>query len=143
MATTTSSGAPAIADSQGTNFTFGGKAYKATKVTVKYGGDSAASGSQQIDVSTLDLPSGSDKVYQSPPLNEVTSAGGTGIVATIDVDFMGKESPALNSNAALVISSLSINGTAKCTAYDITLAVNDVIRGTASFDLVSATPPTP
>lgn len=139
----TSAGTPAIADSQGTTFTFGGVSYKATKVTVKYGGDSAASGTQQIDVSTLDLPSGSDKVYQSPPLNEVTSAGGTGIVATIDVDFMGKESPTLNQNAGLVISSLSINGTAKCTAYDITLAVNDVIRGTASFDLVSTSPPSP
>lgn len=140
MPATNSIGGTAVIDSQGSIFVFNSKAFQATKITIEYGGGSSSSGgASQIDVSTLDLASGSDKVYQSPPLNEVTSAGGTGVIATISLDFIGLEKPVLNSEFGIDLGAkLAISGKAKCTAYSLDAAVNDILRGTAKFDLTSA-----
>lgn len=137
MVMTKSSGGPGIEDSQGTTFVFDSKAFKATKVEVDFGGGSTTSSSNQIDVSHLGLASGSDKEYQSPPLNEVTSTGGTGVIATIDIDFLGLEKPNLATHGIDCGAKLQISGQARCTAYTLTAAVNDVLKGTATFELTS------
>ncbi len=135
----TTSGAAGIEDSQGTTFKFNSVAFKATKVSVKYGGSggSTASGSQ-IDVSHLGLASGSNKEYQAPPLNEVSSSGGTGVIATIDVDFLGLQKPDLATHKIDCGVKLGISGQARCVSYELTATVNDVLKGTASFELTTA-----
>ena len=141
--------APTVENSQDTVFVFSGKAYGATKITEKRGGGSTSSGSaSQIDTSDLRLATGANKTYQSPPLAEVTSSGGTGVVATIDIDFNGHTRPPLNVEAAIDLGSkLKISGKAKCDSYQIDLQVNDIIRGSATFSLTSVdatyTPITP
>jgi len=145
--TTTSAGTPAFEDSQGWTVTIGGTVYKCTDVSKKRGGDSAASGSQQLDVSTIDIPSGSDKVYQSPPLNEVTSSGGTGVLATYSFEYIGRTEPQLNTNLRVTIAHATHgtweDGTGRVTDNEIKLKVNDTIRGSMTVELVSKTPPAP
>ena len=129
----------AITDTSGSVVTFDTKAFKAIKVSITFGGGSTGSGGDNnIDVSTLDLASGADKVYQAPPLAEVASAGGTGVVAQVTIDFLDLERPVLNTTKAIDLGTkLGISGTAKCTEYTLDASVNDVIRGTAKFDLLT------
>lgn len=130
-----------ITDSQGSTITFNSVTFKATKVSVTYGGGAAASTSTaQIDVSHLGLPSGSTKEYQAPPLAEVASASGAGVIATITMDFLDLQKPALNVEHPIDLGAkLAIKGTAKCTEYNLDLATNDVVRGSAKFDLLTTT----
>ena len=133
---TTSTGTPAITDSQGSTVTFNAVTFKATKVSVTFGGGTTASSTSQIDVSDLSLASGSNKVYQTPPLNEVTSSGGTGVIATISIDFLDLQRPEINAEHDIDLGAkLKIKGKAKCTEYQLDAAVNDVLRGSAKFDL--------
>ena len=130
----------AIVDSSGSTVTFNSVSFAATKVSVTFGGGTTSSSDSNIDVSTLDLPAGSDKVYQAPPLAEVASAGGTGVVAQCTIDFLGLEKPVLNTELAINLGTkLGISGTAKCTEYTLDANVNDVLRGTAKFDILSVT----
>lgn len=129
----------AVADSQGTQFVFNSVKFKATKVSYKAGGGSAAGSDQQIDVSTLDLATGANKVYQAPPLAEVSSSSGTGVIATITVDFLGLEKPELNVAHAIDLGAkIAISGTAKATEYTLDASVNDVLRGSVTFDLLTS-----
>lgn len=129
----------AVTDSQGSTFKFGSATFKATKISVSYGGgSSSSSGAQQIDVSTLDIPSGGNKAYQSPPLNEVSSSAGTGILATVSVDFLDLQKPTLNLEQGIDMGAkLALSGKAKCTEYSLDASVNDVIRGSATFEVTS------
>jgi hypothetical protein len=131
-----------VTDSQGSTVTFNGITFKATKVSVTYGGGAATSSSNsQIDVSHLGLASGSDKEYQAPPLAEVQSSSGAGVIATISMDFLDLQKPVLNVTQAIDLGAkLAIKGTAKCTEYNLDASVNDVIRGSAKFDLLSQAP---
>jgi hypothetical protein len=129
----------AVVDSQGSTVTFNGVTFKATKVTVTYGGGGgSASSTAQIDVSHVGIPSGGMKEYQSPPLGEVVSASGVGVVATITMDWIDLQRPILNVEHPIDLGAKAkIKGGAKCTEYTVDLAVNDIIRGSAKFDLVS------
>lgn len=135
----------AITDSQGSIIVFNGITFKATKVSVTFGGGASSSGGDsQIEVSHLGLAAGSNKEYQTPPLAEVASAGGAGVVAQISIDFLDLQKPELNVAKAIDLGAkLAIKGQAKCTEYTLDASVNDVIRGTAKFDLttLSATYP--
>ena len=126
-----------VTDSQGSTVTYDGVTFLATRVNVTFGGGSSSSGSDsQIDVSHLGLSSGSNKEYQAPPLAEVVSAGGAGVIATVTIDFLDLEKPDLNVAAAIDLGAkLAIKGTAKCTEYTLDANTNDVIRGSAKFDL--------
>lgn len=138
MVMTLSTGGPGVEDSQGSKFVFNGKAFKATKIEVSRGSASASGGSSQLDVSDLSLASGSDRVYQSPPLNEVSSGtGGTGVLATISIDFLGMEEPDLAEHSIDCGAKLKISGKARCTEYTNTAAVGEVLKGSASFELTS------
>ena len=132
----TTSGAVGVEDSQGTWFIFNTTKFKATKVTRSHGGSgSAAASTSQVDVSHLGLASGANKEYQSPPLNEVSSAGGTGVLATISVDFLGLEEPDLAEHKIDLGAKLKVSGMARCTEYNLTASVGEVLKGSATFEL--------
>jgi hypothetical protein len=134
-----------VTDSQGSTITFNGVTFKGTDVNITYGGGGgAASSTAQIDVSHLGIPSGSNKEYQSPPLGEVVSAAGVGVLATISMNFLDLQKPILNVEHPIDLGAkLAIKGTAKCTEYTLEAKVNDVIRGSAKFDLVTQAPTYP
>ena len=129
-----------ITDSQGSTVTFDGVTFKATSVSVTYGGGLAAGGGdQQIDVSHMGLATGSNKEYQAPPLAEVASSGGTGVLATITMNFLDLQKPAINVEHPIDLGAkLAIKGTAKCMEYTLDASVNDVLRGSAKFDLITS-----
>lgn len=129
----------AVVTSQGSTVTFNSKTFEATDLSVAFGGGSASSGgTTQIDVSHIGLADGANKVYQSPPLAEVSSSSGTGVIATITLNFLGLEEPELYVEHPIDLGAkLKIKGTAKCTEYNLDLKVNDVIRGSAKFDLIT------
>lgn len=128
-----------ITDSQGSTITFDSQTFKATKCSVTFGGGAAtSSNTQQIDVSHVGLPSGSNKEYQAPPLAEVASASGAGVIATITMDFLDLHKPQTNVELPIDLGAkLAIKGTAKCTEYTLDISVNDVLRGSAKFDLLT------
>jgi len=130
-----------ITDSQGGPITFNAVTFKGTKISITYGGGGTSSSTTaQIDVSHLGLASGSMKEYQSPPLGEVASAAGVGVLATISMDFLDLQKPILNVEHPIDLGpKLAIKGTAKCTEYTLDASVNDVIRGSAKFDLITQT----
>ena len=128
----------AVTDSQGSTVTFDSITFKATKVSYTAGGGSGGGDDSQIDVSHLGLASGANKEYQTPPLAEVASAGGAGVIAQITIDFLDLEKPELNVAKSIDLGAkLAIKGTAKCTEYTLDASVNDVLRGTAKFDLTT------
>lgn len=135
MATTT------YEDSQGTVVSFGGKEFKATKVSVKIGSSSGNSSSKsQIETSDLSLTTGSEKNYQAPPLVEPENSSGSSSLGTVSIDFIGLERPTRNVETAIDLGDkLKIKGTAKCTDYQLDAQVNDIIRGSANFDLITLT----
>ena len=127
-----------VTTSQDSTITFDAITFKATKCSVSFGGGSSSSSDNTIDVSHLGLADGANKEYQNAPLAEVASAGGTGVVATITVDFLDLQKPELNVTKAIDLGQkLAIKGTARCTEYQLDATVNDVIRGTAKFDLMT------
>ena len=129
----------AITDSQGSTITFNAVVFKATDVNITYGGGGgAAASTAQIDVSHVGIASGGMKEYQSPPLGEVVSAAGVGVLATITMNFLDLQKPILNVEHPIDLGAkLGIKGTAKCTEYTLEAKVNDVLRGSAKFDLVT------
>jgi hypothetical protein len=124
-------------DSQGTTFTFDNVTYYATNIQESTSGGTDPN-EQRIDVSTLDLASGSDRVYQDPPLIDRGPSGANGTI-TISLDYNGNTKPTMGSEAPLVCSTLGINGNATCTSVTRTLAVGEIVTGSAEFTL-SATP---
>ena len=124
-------------DSQGTTFSFGGTEYPITDLSESNEGGSDPT-EQRIDVSTLDLASGADRVYQDPPLIDRGPAGADG-TKSVSISFYGKTAPPVNTEAVLVCSTLGINQNATCTNVTRELAVGEVIKGTAEFTL-STTP---
>ena len=120
-------------DSQGTTFSFGGTEYSITDLSESTEGGADPT-EQRIDVSTLDLASGADRVYQDPPLIDRGPAGSAG-TKTVSISFLGSSAPPVNTEAMLVCSSLSINQNATCTSVTRDLAVGEVIKGSAEFTL--------
>jgi hypothetical protein len=120
-------------DSQNTTFSFAGTEYELTDLSESTEGGSDPT-EQRIDVSTLSLASGADRVYQDPPLIDRGPAGATG-TQTISISFLGSTPPPVNTEATLVVSSLGISQNATCTASTRDLAVGEVIKGTAEFTL--------
>ena len=132
----------AVTDSQGSIVTFDTITFKSIKASFTAGGGSTSGGGDsQIDISHIGLASGSNKEYQAPPLAEVASAGGAGVIAQITVDFLDLEKPETNVVKDIDLGAkLAIKGTANCTEYTLDASVNDVIRGSAKFDLITLSP---
>lgn len=116
---------------QGTSFTFDSDTYYCTNIKVAV--QQAAGGNGQIDVSTLDLAEGAERVYQDPPLvdpnNPVTD--GDGNQTTITISFFGTTRPLPGTTGTLATADIS--GQYKCTQSDTEYAVGDIVKGTATF----------
>ena len=74
-----------VPSSQGTTFTFGGVTFAGTNIKVKKTGKGY---DQRVDVSTLDLADGADKVYEDPPLFDY---GSEGRKIEISLSFLGDD----------------------------------------------------
>ena len=117
-----------VKDSQSTTFTFNGASYEALNIQV------STTGAQQIDVTSLSTAAGGSRIFQAGPLHEVSGA-------EISVDFFGYTTPDCTAKHALAITSsnggVSFSGDAICKSYSVTAAVGELLKGSATFALVS------
>jgi hypothetical protein len=110
---------PAIADSQGTTFTFGGATFTAKNVKVKRT-------ASYVDVTPLSATAGSTRVLQVAPLYEGDQ---------ITCEYFGTTAPSRGTSATIACSTLGISGSAVCEDFELTAAVGELIMGTATFKL--------
>jgi len=118
---------------QGTTLTFAGTAYTVTNVT--YSMTDVAAG-DTIDVSHLGQAAGSAVATMDRPLKG--SATDTGREVTME--YLGNAPIADGSTGTLVIGGgpLSLNVAATVSSSSVTLAVNDAVRGQATFRVARA-----
>ena len=114
-------------DSSGTSFSFPGFTGTLTGLTWTVA-DNA--GADNIDISHLGQTTGATVLTKSRPLKG--TAGDTG--KTVSIEFIGTGMLAQGATGTLSVSGpISISGAATCNSCTITLAVNDVIKGSAEF----------
>ena len=128
-------------DSQATTLTYNSVEYFCTSIVRNAEGAGDLT-DQRVDVSTLDLPSGSCRVYQNPPLKDCGTGGADGTI-TFQVDFYGNEEPQLNESLDLVIQQKGVGtdgsdvtifgGKATCTSASTTWATGEVVTGSVTF----------
>jgi hypothetical protein len=113
---------------QGTTLTFAGTAYTVTNVTYSMT-DVAAN--DTIDVSHLGLSAGSAVATMDRPLKG--SATDTG--REVSMEYLGNAPITDGSTGTLVIAGgpLSLSAVATVSSSSVTLAVNDAVRGQATF----------
>lgn len=116
-----------VADSQGTTFTFGGVEFSATNIKVKKTGKGY---DQDVDVSTLSLASGADKVYEAPALYDYGPAGRS---IEISLSYLGDDEPNTEDELTLVCAKFGLNDAARCSEFELEAAVGEKIKGTATF----------
>lgn len=114
-------------DSSGTTFSFAGSTYTVTQIT--YNLNDVAAG-DTIDVSHLALTTGAQVATQDRPLKG--SATDTGREVTIE--YIGSSILEDAATGTLAITGgISLSKAATVSSSSVTLAVNDVIRGSATF----------
>ena len=117
-------------DSSGTTFSFGGTNFTVTNLVYNL---TDTGGGDQIDISHLGLTTGASLLFQNRPLKGATG-GETGKEVTID--YIGTNAIAGGTSASYSISGgLTLSGNATCLSSSVTLALNEVIRGNATFRL--------
>ena len=85
-----------------------------------------------IDVSHLGQTTGATMLSQAKPLKPAVEAGTAGTEVT--VDYIGTGLIAGGATGTLAITGgVAISGAATCTGSSVTLSVNDVVRGSATF----------
>ena len=117
-------------DGSGTTFTFAGVNYTVTNITYTIADNNAT---DNIDISHLGQTTGATVRTLSRPLKG--SAGDTGKEVTID--YLSASPIAQSQTGTLTIAggiTLS-NVAATCKSSAITLATNDAIKGSASFQV--------
>jgi hypothetical protein len=115
--------------SQGTSVSFGGTNYTVTSVTYSLT-DTASS--DDIDVSHLGQSTGSNVLTVARPLKG--SAGDTG--REVSIEYIGTAPIAQASTGTLTITgAISVSASATCSQSSVTAAVNDVVKGSATFRL--------
>lgn len=115
--------------SQGTTVSFAGTTYTVTSVTYSLT-DTAAN--DDIDVSHLGLSTGSNVLTVARPLKG--AAGDTG--REVSFEYFGTAPIAQAGTGTLTISgSISVSAVATCSQSSVTAAVNDVVKGSATFRL--------
>jgi hypothetical protein len=110
---------PAIADSQGTTFTFNSVTFVAKNVKVKRT-------ASYVDVTPLSATAGSTRVLQVAPLLDGDQ---------ITCEYWGTTAPSRGTAAAIACSTLGISGSAVCEDFELTAAVGELIVGNATFKL--------
>lgn len=114
-------------DSTGTTFTFAGTGYTVTSITYSL---NDVTGGDTIDVSHLGLTTGSSVLTQSRPLQG--SATDTG--REVSIEYIGSSIITDGATGTLAITGgISLSKAATVASSSVTLAVNDVIKGSATF----------
>jgi hypothetical protein len=112
---------------QGTTLSFAGTSYTVTNIT--YSMTDVAAG-DTIDVSHLGLSAGSNVATMDRPLKG--SATDTG--REVSIEYLGTAPITDGSTGTLAISGgLSLSAAATVSSSSVTLAVNDAVRGQATF----------
>lgn len=115
-------------DSTGTTLTLGSTTYTVTSVTLNFSDVSGES--DRIDISHLGQTTGATVLTQARPLKGATS-GETG--KEVSFDYIGNTQLAGGTTGTLTIAGgVSLSGAATVVSSSVTLAVNDVIRGSAT-----------
>jgi hypothetical protein len=118
-------------DSTGTAFTFPGFTGSITGLTWTVS-DAGGGGGDVIDISHLGQTTGATVLTQSRPLKGSATTGDTG--KTVSIEFIGTGMLSQGATGTLTVSGpFSISGGATCNSCTLTLAVNDVVRGSAEF----------
>lgn len=118
-------------DSTGTTFSFGGTNFTVTNITYSIT-DNAAT--DAIDVSHLGQTTGSTVLTLSRPLKG--SAGDTGKEVTIEYLATAGGPIAQGQTGTLSIAGgLTLSVAATCKSSSVTLAINDAVKGSASFQV--------
>jgi len=112
---------------QGTTFTFAGTNYTVTSITYSMNN---VGGDDTIDISHLGQSTGSNVLTMDRPLKG--SATDTG--REVSIEYLGTTPITDGSTGTLAISGgLSLSAAATVQSSSVTLAVNDVIKGQATF----------
>lgn len=115
----------------GVGFSFGGTTFTVTSVTFTLG--ATGGGTDQIDATHLGLTTGASVISLPRPL--LGSPGGdTG--KSVSVEYLGTAPIAQNSTGTLSLTGpVTISGDATCNSSSVTLTVNDIVRGSAEFQV--------
>ena len=120
-------------DGSGTTFSFASVNYTVTNITYTIADNNAT---DSIDVSHLGQTTGATVATLSRPLKG--SAGDTGKEVTIDyLTGAGTAPIAQGLTGTLTIAGgITLSAGATCKSSTVTLATNDAIKGSASFQVV-------
>jgi len=112
----------------GTTLTLGSTTFTVTSITLNFSDVSGES--DRIDVSHLGLTTGASVLTQARPLKGSTG-GETG--KEVSFDYIGSSQLTGGTTGTLTIAGgVSLSGAATVVSSSVTLAVNDVIRGSAT-----------
>ena len=115
-------------DSSGTTFVFSGTTFTVTNITVNFSDVSGET--DRIDISHLGQTTGSTMLTQARPLRG-SASGETG--KELSFDFIGTNQLAGGSTGTYALAGgVALSGNATIVSSSLTLAVNDVIRGSAT-----------
>lgn len=111
----------------GTTLSFAGTSYQVTSITYSM---TDVGGDDTIDVSHLGLAEGAAVATMARPL----TGSGSDTGREVSIEYIGDTPIEDGSEGTLSISgAISLSKNARCTQSSVTLAVNDVIRGSATF----------
>jgi hypothetical protein len=115
-------------DSSGTSFVFSGTTFTVTNITVNFSDVSGET--DRIDISHLGQTTGSTMLTQKRPLIG-SATGETG--KEVSFDYIGTSQLAGGSTGSYSLGGpLTLSGNATIVSSSLTLAVNDVVRGSAT-----------
>lgn len=115
----------------GVGFAFAGSTFTVTNITYSLG--DTGGGADLIDGTHLGLTTGASVISLPRPLVG-TPGGDTG--KTVSIEYLGTAPIAQNASGTLTLTGpVSVSGTATCRSSSVTLAVNDIVRGSAEFQL--------
>jgi len=115
-------------DSSGTSFVFAGTTFTVTNITVNFSDVSGET--DRIDISHLGQTTGSTILTQKRPLIG-SATGETG--KEVSFDYIGTSQLAGGTTGTYALGGgVSLSGNATIVSSSLTLAVNDVVRGSAT-----------
>ena len=113
-------------DSTGTSVTFAGLNGDITNISYSV----SDAGADEIDISHLGQTAGETAASMKRPLK----GGGGDTGKEIQIDYIGNAVVEAGSSGTLTITGpFALTSVATCTASSVTVAVNDVIKGSATF----------
>lgn len=115
-----------VVPSQGTSFSFNSVDFKCLNIERQ----GSAPARERVDVSTLDMANGADKLMVNAPLKDPAEP------VVFSISFRGSTAPAEGTEATLTTTGGS--GTYRCTESRITRAVGQFVEGSATFTQVIA-----